>query len=216
MGKPQRCEQWHDEPGPTPGGLYRRVSVVPLRAVLSYGDDVTASAGPGPSLSDEFVRIRGMLERYLRARGAADQAEDLVQELWFKVAALSMDTEVSDPSSYLFRMAHNLMLDRRRTEVRRGARERLYVEEGAGGIDGIDPSPTPERVLEARRSLNAIQEVLKRLGDRTDHIFRRHRVEGIAQRDIAVELGITVSAVEKHLQKAYKAVHAAQKEGGEP
>ena len=185
-----------------------------MRAVSSYGGDMTASAGPGVSLGDEFVRMRGTLERYLRARGAADQAEDLVQELWFKVASLPADTDVSDPSSYLFRMAHNLMLDRRRTEIRRGARERLYVEEGDAGLAGVDPSPTPERVLEARRSLDAMQDLLKRLGERTDHIFRRHRVDGIAQRDIAAELGITVSAVEKHLQKAYKAVHAAQKEGG--
>ncbi|MBA2932552.1 RNA polymerase sigma factor [Sphingomonas sp. CGMCC 1.13654] len=173
-----------------------------------------ASAGSGVLLGDEFVRIRGTLERYLRARGAGDQAEDLVQELWFKVVSLPPNTDVSDPSSYLFRMAHNLMLDRRRTELRRGVRERLYIEEGEGGITGIDPSPTPERVLEARRSLDAIQEVLKRLGERTDHIFRRHRVDGIAQRDIAAELGITVSAVEKHLQKAYKAVLVAQKERG--
>jgi len=167
------------------------------------------------SLSDEFVSMRDTLARYLRSRGAGDQAEDLLQELWMKIAALSTESEVSDPSSYLFRMAHNLMLDRRRTEVRRSARERDYVAQGEGGPDGVDPAPTPERMLDARTSLEAIQRVLRGLGERTDYIFRRHRIDGIGQREIAAELGITLSAVEKHLQKAYKAVHAAQREGGE-
>jgi RNA polymerase sigma-70 factor (ECF subfamily) len=203
-------------PAPTVDGFDRRARTISLRVVPSYGDDVTASTGPGTALGDAFVRMRGTLERYLRARGAADQAEDLVQELWFKVAALPPDADVSDPSSYLFRMAHNLMLDRWRTEFRRCARERVYVEEGEGGIAGIDPAPAPDRALEARRSLTAVQDILRQLGERTDHIFRRHRVDGIAQRDIAAELGITVSGVEKHLQKAYKALYAAQKEGGKP
>jgi RNA polymerase sigma-70 factor (ECF subfamily) len=57
--------------------------------------------------------------------------------------------------------------------------------------------------------------VLRSLGERTDYIFRRHRVEGIPQRDIAAELGISLSAVEKHLQRAYRAVQAAYREGGE-
>jgi RNA polymerase sigma-70 factor (ECF subfamily) len=186
----------------------------PLQAGLPYGDIVSASSGPGMSLSDEFVSMRDTLARYLRSRGAGDQVEDLLQELWMKIAALPTESEVSDPSSYLFRMAHNLMLDRRRTEVRRSARERDYVAQGEGGLDGVDPAPTPERTLDARTSLEAIQRLLRGLGERTDYIFRRHRIDGIGQREIAAELGITLSAVEKHLQKAYKAVHAAQREGG--
>ncbi|WP_138921377.1 sigma factor-like helix-turn-helix DNA-binding protein, partial [Novosphingobium pentaromativorans] len=44
------------------------------------------------------------------------------------------------------------------------------------------------------------------LPDRTAWIFRQYRIEGQSQRDIAHELGISLSAVEKHLQRAYKAV----------
>lgn len=176
---------------------------------------MTAPTGPAASLGDEFVRLRGTLERYLRARGAGDQAEDLVQELWIKIASLAPGTDVTDPSSYLFRMAHNLMLDRRRTEHRRDVREQMYLVQSEGGADGVDPAPAPERTLDARRALSSIQQVLAGLGEKTDYIFRRHRIDGVGQREIAADLGITLSAVEKHLQKAYKAVHAAQREGGE-
>jgi RNA polymerase sigma-70 factor (ECF subfamily) len=183
------------------------------QVLLPYGSGVTARGESGTSLNDEFIRIRATLARYLRARGAGDQAEDLVQELWLKIASLPATTDVAEPSFYLFRMAHNLMLDRRRTEVRRAFRERAYVELGDGHL--VDPTPTPDRALEAARSLEAIQHVLRGLGERTDYIFRRHRIDGVGQRDIAAEVGITLSAVEKHLQKAYKAVHAAYLRGGE-
>jgi RNA polymerase sigma-70 factor (ECF subfamily) len=156
-----------------------------------------------------------MLERYLRSRGAGQGAEDLAQELWIKAASLPPGTEVSEPSSYLFRMAHNLMLDRRRHELRRDTRDHEYLEVSSlGGMD-VDPSPSAERALDAKRELDRVQAVLRSLGERTDYIFRRHRVEGIPQRDIAAELGISLSAVEKHLQRAYRAVQAAYREGGE-
>lgn len=215
MAQPQQREQWRDGPVRTYTDRRARARGFPSQVALSYGGAVTAPTGLGASLSDEFVRIRGTLERYLRARGAGDQAEDLVQELWVKIASLEPAADVNDPSSYLFRMAHNLMLDKKRTERRRDARERIYIAESEGGSDGVDPAPAPERTLDARRALGAIRQVLAGLGERTDYIFRRHRIDGVGQREIAEDLGITLSAVEKHLQKAYKAVHAAQKEGGE-
>jgi RNA polymerase sigma-70 factor (ECF subfamily) len=36
----------------------------------------------------------------------------------------------------------------------------------------------------------------------------------MAQRDIAAEFGISLSAVEKHLQKAYRAIAAWQQDDG--
>ena len=182
---------------------------------LPYGYSVTGFGDHRKALGDEFIRVRATLERYLRARGAGHEAEDIVQELWFKIDALPPDTEVSDPAPYLFRMANNLILDRRRTSVRRGVRERHYVELSEATVLGIDPSPSQDRVLEGRASLSKIERVLDGLGERTDFIFRRYRIDGIGQRDIAAELNITLSAVEKHLQKAYKAVHAAYVQGGE-
>jgi RNA polymerase sigma-70 factor (ECF subfamily) len=149
-----------------------------------------------------------MIARYLRARGAGETAEDLVQELWMKVAVLPADADVADPASYLFRMAHNLMLDRHRAERRRADRDHHYhaVSDLTGAAH--DPSPAPDRMLIAKQRLAEVDRVLKSLGARTDYIFRRHRVDEVPQREIAAELGITLSAVEKHLQKAYRAVRA--------
>jgi RNA polymerase sigma-70 factor (ECF subfamily) len=48
------------------------------------------------------------------------------------------------------------------------------------------------------------------LPERTRAIFRRFRLDGEPQRRIAEDIGISVSAVEKHLARAYEAIAAAK------
>jgi RNA polymerase sigma-70 factor (ECF subfamily) len=147
-----------------------------------------------------FLEHRPQLLRYLRARGAADEAEDLLQDLWIRAASADRG-HVEDELAYLYRMAHNLMIDRRRAAARRERREVDYQN----GFDPDEP-PSAERALVARDQLDRLERTLRGLGERTDRVFRRHRVEGVPQRGIAEELGISLSAVEKHLQKAYRAI----------
>ncbi len=56
----------------------------------------------------------------------------------------------------------------------------------------------------AREQLVQVQAALAKLGPRVDHIFRRYRLDGAGQADIARELGISLSSVEKDLTKAYR------------
>lgn len=158
----------------------------------------------GHPLAAAFLHNRPALMRYFLARGVGGDAEDLIQDLWLKVSS-NPQVSVEDPKAYLMRMAHNLMLDRLRSAQRRRDRETAY-----GGYDGdVDDAPPVLRSLLARERLHRIDRTLAGLGERTELIFRRHRVDGVAQRDIASEQGISLSAVEKHLQKAYRAVVAS-------
>jgi len=159
------------------------------------------------TLDEAFMGHRPALLRYFRARGASEEAEDLLQDLWLKLSSAGA-IEAEDTLAYLYRMAHNLMLDRRRAAVRRRIREENYQE----SIGETDETPDAEHVLLARERLREVDRALASLGPKTDYIFRRHRVDGIPQRDIATEFGVTLSAIEKHLQKAYRAV-AAQAAG---
>lgn len=159
---------------------------------------------PAHPLAAAFLCNRPTLMRYFHARGVGGEAEDLVQDLWIKVTS-GPRISPEDPEAYLMRMAHNLMLDRLRSAQRRRDRETAY-----GGHDGhVDDAPPVLRSLLAREQLRGIDRTLAGLGERTEPIFWRHRVDGVAQRDIAGDLGISLSAVEKHLQKAYRAVIAA-------
>lgn len=159
----------------------------------------------GSGLEAVFFTHRETLLRFLRARGAGDAAEDLLQELWLKASA-GASGPIADPLAYLYRVANNLMLDRRRGEIRRERRDQDWTELTGGPVLGVSDAPSGEQVLIARERLAATEAALKELGERTETVFRRYRVEGSSQREIAAELGISLSAVEKHLQKAYRAL----------
>jgi RNA polymerase sigma-70 factor (ECF subfamily) len=158
----------------------------------------------GGGLEAVFLAHRASLLRFLRARGAGDAAEDLLQDLWIR-ASTGASAPIAEPLAYLYRAANNLMLDRRRSELR-GARRDLDWSDATTTEGGVAEAPTGERVLIAREELAAVEARLAALGDRTAAVFRRFRIDGVNQRQIAEEEGISLSAVEKHLQKAYRAL----------
>jgi RNA polymerase sigma factor (sigma-70 family) len=156
-------------------------------------------------LQTVFMTNRPALERFLRARcGDPADSEDLLQELWLKLGGAT--GPVAEPLAYLYRMADNLVLDRRRSVQRRERRDDAWNNLASGGSAGVSETPSVERDLIARETLRIVEQSLKELGPRTAQIFKRFRVDGIGQRDIALEEGISLSAVEKHLQKAYRAL----------
>lgn len=107
-------------------------------------------------------------------------------------------------------MTANLLVDRRRTAVHRANRERLWTEAQLGPEKEIDERPSVEQELAAREELRIVTEAIATLPERTADILRRYRIDGDGQRAIAADLGISLSAVEKHLQRAYRVVVEAQ------
>jgi RNA polymerase sigma factor (sigma-70 family) len=162
----------------------------------------------GGGLKALFFENRPVLLRFLAARRATpDEAEDVLQDLFVKLETQAVGP-VAQPIPYLCRMADNLLVDHRRSAAARVVREEAWVDTQFGS-EG-DDSPSPERLLIGRETLATMTRALADLPERTVHIFRRYRIEGMPQRDIAAELGISISAVEKHLHKAYQTVVAAQ------
>lgn len=156
-------------------------------------------------LAAMFMTMRGELLRFLAARGVGDEGDDLLQDLYEKLATRPIGP-VGQPRAYLYRMLDNLLLDRRRAAARRASRERNWTEAQNGDAVDLDPGPSAERILIGRERLAAVTGALERLPERTVTILRRYRIDGIAQSRIAADIGISVSAVEKHLQRAYRAI----------
>jgi RNA polymerase sigma factor (sigma-70 family) len=184
----------------------------PARGYASTGHAGAMMATSG--LGAVFMANRGALLRFLRARGAGEDGEDILQELWLKVSTLSADGPIADPVAYLYRMADNLMHDRVRARMRRGRREQIWGEQSSEETDHHG-APTAERTLLARERLQRVQAALGNLSERSQAIFRRFRIDGVGQSEIARDEGISLSAVEKHLQRAYRAITAAIEEEAE-
>jgi RNA polymerase sigma-70 factor (ECF subfamily) len=153
-----------------------------------------------------FIANRAALLRFLRARGAGEDAEDLLQELWIKVRNAPLGP-IGEPLPYLMRAANNLMLDRHRARVRAMRRDQDWSEAAAPAQPDV-AEPDPERVLIGREALAEAQAVLASLGSRVESIFRRYRLDGVTIDRVAAEFGVSRSTVEKDLQKAYRALLA--------
>jgi RNA polymerase sigma factor (sigma-70 family) len=148
-----------------------------------------------------ILNERSRLLRFLAARGAGEDAEDALHDLWQRVASVPHQP-IADALPYLFRAAENLMRDRRRSAVSRGRRQQEWHQAWVPE----EEAPKSEQSLIAREQLRRVEETLAALGPRADAVFRRYRLDGIGQAEIARDLGVSLSSVEKDLQKAYRAL----------
>ncbi|MBI1403885.1 MAG: sigma-70 family RNA polymerase sigma factor [Porphyrobacter sp.] len=156
-------------------------------------------------LEQAYLAQRPRLLRFLIARGAGDAAEDLLQELWLRLAGAG-DPEAAAHPAYMLRAADRLMIDRFRSRRQEVLREQAWSEVQPGLVEDIAPAPDAERSLAARQHFAAVERALAALGARPAAIFRRHRIEGVAQRAIAAEFGVSLSTVESDLRRAYAAL----------
>lgn len=170
------------------------------------GAIATISLASHQGLVGALEERRPELRRFLVARtGSEADAEDLLSELWIKVDEVRPGP-LANPEAYLFRMANNLVLDRLREARRRQRRESAWTDDQYGGhsasTEVADRAPTAEQQLvegdEARRLADAIAQ----LPAGAQRVLRMHKLDGLSHGEVAAELGISKSAVEKHMAVA--------------
>ncbi len=142
---------------------------------------------------------RSRIVRFLEVRGAGDGAEDLFQDLWMRLTDRRTGP-IADPLPYIMRAANNLMLDRYRSARQSELRDKAWGEASA------TQSPSTEASLISREQLALVETAIAATGERPARIFRLFRVDGRNQRDIANEMGVSLSTVEADLRKVYAAL----------
>jgi RNA polymerase sigma factor (sigma-70 family) len=162
---------------------------------------------PPPSgLQAAFIQHRAQLLRFVAARGAGDEAEDVLQDVWLKIAA-TQSGPVASPLAYLHRAANTVLIDRYRARRQAASRDRAWSDTQGGADPLVSAAPSAERALLGRDLMAAVEALLADLHPpRVAAIFRRHRVEGVAQRQIAAEFNVSLSTVESDLRIAYRAL----------
>lgn len=150
-----------------------------------------------------FLRERATLLRFLVVRlGSIDEAEDALQDAWLKLDGPAFGP-VANPVAYLFRMAHNVALDRRRTALSRSIRDAHWHDAQPTALE----LPDAEATLLARQRLRDVEAALAALPENVSRAFRMFRLEGLAQKQIAQAMGVSLNVVEKLLQRAYRQIH---------
>lgn len=186
----------------------------PSQPVPSPGDDAHALPSEnGPTISliglGELHRIHsGRLFRFFARHGARQDADDLVQESFARLAgarAKKPDMAIERPEAYLSTIASNLLRDRARIAACRSTAHHIPVDDVP--FAGNDPIAA----LEARDQLERIQATLARLSPKTRSVFLAHRRDGISYKDIADREGLSEKAVQRRMSKAIAHIKRARR-----
>ena len=158
-------------------------------------------------LLSTYLDRRQDLIRFFTARlRSSTAAEDLVQEIYLRIDGLSPKVEVHSPVGYLYRLGSNLMLDRLRSERRTTVRDHEWraSHHTTFGPEDVADQPAADDVVAARQRLAAVIAVLRDLPEQTQRVFRMHKFDGLSHAEVAASLGISRSAVEKHVMTVLK------------
>ena len=103
----------------------------------------------------------------------------------------------------LFNIARNLII----AEARR---DKIVSFEQIADLELLQSHTNTEAQLHARDELRWLQEVLPQLPRQCRRVFHMRRVQDKSMREIAEELSLSVSTVEKHLAKAVQLIMRAR------
>lgn len=149
-------------------------------------------------LVDVFLQHEAALRRYLsRLLKRPQDVEDALQETFLRAFAASGAREIRAPKLLLFTVAKHVALN----EVNRSWRKMNRSTEDFGGSDVFTDTGAshPVDVLDSRARLLHFARAIAELPPACRHVFWLRKVEGLKVMEIAARLGISGSAVEKHV-----------------
>lgn len=146
-----------------------------------------------------YLRHIAALRGFLAARvGCRETARELAHESFLRLMTRPNGESLLDPRAFLFRIADNLAIDHWRAHpVRLEQFSDIAEHEHL-----VSEAPGPERHAAARQQLERLRRAVEGLPPQCQRIFVRHKFDGLTQASIALELGISLNAVEKHLIRA--------------
>ncbi len=105
--------------------------------------------------------------------------------------------EVREPEAVLVRTVQRLAMNHDRD-----SHADLYEYQPVENLDLIDPGPSPEEVLSGQQCLDDMRSTLDAVSRRTREVFFLQRLHGFSYAQIARQLDMPVSTVEKHMARA--------------
>lgn len=151
---------------------------------------------------------QSLLGSVTRVVGNAVVAEDLVQETYLRVRRAMRERRVDHVQAFLFQTAQNLARDHIRSERRWSTL--LDRKDTEAAVDRApSSSPRQDSVAQDRERLRNLEATLMRLTPRQRRVFLDARLHGRSQAEIAADLGVSRSTVQKDLKAAMTACIAA-------
>ncbi|MFT5804301.1 MAG: RNA polymerase sigma factor (sigma-70 family) [Candidatus Paceibacteria bacterium] len=170
-------------------------------------NDELSAEGLSTELSTQECRIDELgaqLVRYLATNGwSYDDAHDLAQEAMLRVHKFQQSQTLDNARAYLFKTANNLAIDQiRRTHLHdKYLRSEMPADQEE---DNYQFAPSPERTAAAKQELDNIYAVVDKMPTKVKRAFLLNRDRDLSYSEIAKEMGVSNSMVEKYITEALK------------
>jgi len=148
-------------------------------------------------MTELYREIHSFIYRLI---GDKDLAKDLTQDTYVKALNFKIDKKIENKRAYLYKIARNIVIDSSRKH--KNYTEILY-EEDKHSISKMDE---PEELILLKNKNDFLVSTLKKLSPRIKESFYLHVIKGYSRKEIAKIMGISVSAVEKNIQRATRKI----------
>ena len=139
--------------------------------------------------------LRAFLARHRLNR---DEVADIVQETYCRVLKSGELETIRHPRAFLFQVASNVVLNAAKHRRSVGEDDALDVS----SAEIVDEQPSPYRRLKAEQELAIVRAALTELAPKCREVFVLNRFENRSYSEIAEELDLSVSMIEKYVSQA--------------
>ena len=164
--------------------------------------DVSPSAsdaqGRKALLKDAYERFAGPLKAYLMRTVDEAEAEDLLHEVYLRLARHTALGAIQNLQAFMYATAINLLRDRWRRCNARFAPNWVSFEDCCLVAEGCDPS----ELLDWQDRLKRVNVALAALPPKPRRAFVLSRKQSCSYAEIARQLNVSVSMIEKHISMA--------------
>ena len=142
-----------------------------------------------------FLENETSLKRYLRRfLYKPEDIDDIVQETFLRAYKATKGREIDHPKAYIFQVARSLAFSELSRKTRRLTD---YLEEAVEGEGAV--SDLLEDEFAAQQKVRLYFDAIAELPPQCRRVFLMRKVQAMPYKDIAKTLGVTTSAIEKHI-----------------
>jgi len=152
--------------------------------------------GDVAAFSELVGRHRKSLYGFIfRMVGTAHDADEVFQDVWVRVIRKSADYKTGRFRGWVFRIAHNLVIDRVR-----GRKPVVSLDARAGGEDGAsladtlpDKSRSPADILNRRDVVDRVRKALGNIAVEQKEVFLMRTEAGMSFKEIAIVQKVSIN-----------------------
>jgi RNA polymerase sigma factor (sigma-70 family) len=168
-----------------------------MPAADTLADTATLIADRSQALVDFYRNHHTTLVRFVTAQtGSFDDAQEVVQEAYVRTLAMERPGTIRFLAGYLWRIAMNLAINRRKQQADRA---RLWRE---APRPLAEDEPSTDRLVEGQEHLAIIERAVQELPPKCREAFVLHVLRGLKFEEVGRVMGISERMAYKHVGRA--------------